>query len=90
MSYSLKHRKSGEGKLVCKKGTKYEGNFSEDHFSGFGVFTFSKEDKRDYYKGHWKEGKKSGNGKLVWKTGRIIEGVFENDDVIGFGVLTRN
>jgi hypothetical protein len=72
-------KKSGKGKLVWKDGSKYEGDFENGLRNGFGVYTYSKEDDRDYYEGHWKDDKKSGKGKFVWKNGTKQEGIFENN-----------
>ena len=71
-------KQSGKGKLVFKDGEKYEGDFENDLRNGFGVYTYSKENERDYYEGHWKEDKRSGKGKLVFKDGTKQEGIFEN------------
>ncbi len=68
----------GKGKLVWKDGAKYEGNFENGDFNGFGIHTYSKESPNDFYEGHWKDGKQSGKGKLVFKDGTKQEGTFEN------------
>ncbi len=71
--------RSGKGKLIWKNGAKYEGNYNNGVRNGFGVFTYSKEDAKDYYEGHWKLNDKSGKGKVVFKNGTKQEGIFEND-----------
>ncbi len=74
--------------MVWKCGTTYEGEFDNDERNGFGTYTYSEEDLRDYYEGHWKDSVKSGQGKLVWKNGGKYEGSFENDDYNGVGTFT--
>ncbi len=76
----LDGKRSGKGKLVFKDGSEYEGRFENDLpvYTGFGTYTFPKEDSRDYYKGLWMDGKKSGRGKLAFKNGIVQEGTFEN------------
>ncbi len=70
--------RSGKGKFVWKNGSKYEGDFENGNYNGFGVATFSKENEKECYEGHWKDGKMSGQGKLVYKDGTKQEGTFEN------------
>jgi hypothetical protein len=61
-----------------KDGSKYEGDFEDGQFDGFGFFTFPKEDAREWYRGQWRDGKISGQGKLFFKNGTNQEGIFEN------------
>ncbi len=49
------NKRSGKGKLIWKSGAKYEGDFENGLRNGFGVYTYSKEDEKDYYEGHWKD-----------------------------------
>ncbi len=79
---------SRKGNLLLKSGAKYEGDFENGRFNGFGVYTYPKEDAGDYYKGHWKDGKLSGKGKFVFSDGEQYEGDFENNLRNGFGVHT--
>ncbi len=74
--------------MIWKSGAKYEGDFENDTLNGFGNYSYSKEDARDYYEGHFKDGMKSGKGKLAFKNGEKYEGNYENDLRSGFGVYT--
>jgi hypothetical protein len=80
-------KKSGKGKFVFKDGSKYEGDFKNNVFHGFGVYTFSKQDEADHHEGNWIDGKMSGKGKLCFKNGSMYEGDFEKGDFHGFGVF---
>ena len=46
--------KFGKGTIVWSNGSKYEGNFYRDKFSGEGKYWG---ENGDYYSGQWKDGK---------------------------------
>jgi hypothetical protein len=80
----------GKGVLKFKNGEKYEGDFVNDMYEGFGVLTFAEDDPRGRmkYEGELKANYFWGNGTLAWKDGSQYEGQWEIDERKGFGIYT--
>jgi hypothetical protein len=80
----------GKGVLKFKNGEKYEGDFVNDMYEGFGVLTFAEDDPRGRmkYEGELKANYFWGNGTMVWKDGSQYEGQWEIDERKGFGIFT--
>jgi hypothetical protein len=82
--------KKGKGKLIWEnenkaKEEKYEGEFENDCFEGYGIYCWGYQKK---YTGQWKNGKMHGEGVFTWKDGRVYKGSFESDKKNGKGTLT--
>ena len=71
-SYDENGKKSGNGKMILKDGSSYEGNFDNDKFHGFGKYTCA---SGVTYEGNWVNGLRSGKGKYVSKNGSSYEGI---------------
>jgi hypothetical protein len=90
-SYSGDKKKDnyhGKGVLMFQDDEKYEGNFLNGRFHGFGTYTYGPKsiDAGDKYEGYYKKGKKSGKG--ILKIGDwVYEGQFIDDLANGFGQM---
>jgi hypothetical protein len=79
--------RAGNGTLIWKDGTKYDGEWFNDFFHGHGVLNFAEDSAGLNYDGEWKEGKQSGNGTYIWKNGQKYVGEFKDDLRNGEGIL---
>ncbi|MES1909554.1 MAG: hypothetical protein MHM6MM_002271 [Cercozoa sp. M6MM] len=74
----------GHGKLVCKNGDVYEGNFVRGKFSGKGRYTYK---NGCYYDGQWKRGKRHGEGEERYEGDILFRGEFRDDERHGKGSM---
>ncbi len=72
-----------KGVYKTDKGDVYEGDFKNNAFDGYGIFTFA---NGSWYEGEWKNNHYDGKGIFKWADGRIYEGDFKNDTPNGFGI----
>ena len=79
--------RQGKGKLYYNNGIlKYEGDFINDKFEGYGKYFNENENKWKYYIGEWKNGLKHGKGKIFDKNENLMyEGDFANGELEGKG-----
>ena len=77
----------GQGKMVWKDGSTYEGEYRDEFRNGFGKYTLENKSEGVYYVCEWKDDKSSGEGTQVWKNGEKNVGQFENNKRQGYGVL---
>jgi hypothetical protein len=68
--------KDGVGVMFWPDGTKYEGDFQNDHPHGYGRKIFS---NGEYYEGYFQEGKASGHGVFQDISGGKYEGTWMQD-----------
>ena len=81
--------RSGNGTCLYASGGKYEGQWLNSKFNGFGKYTFARDDNkgRDYAVGHWTYDKLDGKGELKWRNGTTYDGDWQNGYRHGFGTL---
>ena len=74
-------KKNGEGIEYYENGNKkYEGNFLNDEYEGYGTFFY---ENGDSYIGYFKNGKKEGSGIIIGPDGNIKEdGIYKDDKLI--------
>ncbi len=78
----------GEGVVIYKDDSVFEGRLEGGKRVGHGRLTFSeKSDKLDY-EGDWAEDKRSGQGILRYKNGAVYEGGFLANELDGQGTYT--
>ena len=85
-------RRHGKGKLICKNGDEFKGEWKDNTKNGFGILVYSAADALEKYEGSWVDGEQSGEGKLYWKDGAKSEfekfiGNFDKDKFSGSGEL---
>ena len=86
--------REGRGTLNLVNGNRYVGEWEENQFHGFGVFTYaifregSVMIRGRRYEGHFEKGRMSGRGILILGQGDVYEGHFENDQYSGEGTIT--
>lgn len=71
--------------MTKKNGNTYEGNFIEEEFDGYGIYTFKNGRK---YTGNWKKGRMNGYGTMLLEDQSIYSGNFQNDIRHGQATLT--
>ena len=71
--------------MVWDDGSRYEGNWALDEFSGDGTYYYN---NGDIYIGNWQNGKKHGKGIFSWKSGNTYEGIWVEGKRSGVGVMT--
>ena len=76
---------NGKGKFTQSNGLKYDGNFKDWKFEGYGVLT---DRSGNVYKGNFVEDKKQGQGELININGNKYIGFFKNDMYSGQGIQT--
>ena len=75
----------GKGIIYLNNKIKYDGDFVNNKFNGFGKYYF---ENGDYYIGEVKDDMQHGKGKLYDKNGNIrVEGNFVNDHLNGIGKI---
>ena len=75
----------GKGIIYLNNRIKYDGDFVNNKFTGFGKYYF---ENGDYYVGQLKDDMQHGKGKIYDKNGNIrFEGEFVNDHMNGIGKL---
>lgn len=72
------NKRHGKGKLTTRKGV-YEGEFKNNIFCGYGIYTYKDGSK---YEGEWDNGKRNGQGKFSTSSGEIYEGTWKNNFII--------
>ena len=81
----------GKGIFQFKNGDIYEGDWSDGHFDGKGIFTYAKpkspEDEVCFaqFKGTYKAGRRS-EGTLIYANGDIFQGTFNEEGMKDCGV----
>jgi hypothetical protein len=83
-------QKHGKGELHFHNGTKYFGNFGNNHMSGYGVMVYGSDNavqERQYY-GNSKDSLQEGYGVMVYKDGTIYEGEWKGGNKTGKGAMT--
>jgi len=75
VGFWLHGKKHGKGVLTIGK-QRYEGEFSQDKFSGYGKLSVG--DSIEYV-GDWKNGKREGRGQMTDSCGREIKGIWKSD-----------
>ena len=89
------NKKHGKGIFIsshylnCENnpGLKYDGEFFNDKFDGYGKVVYSNGDK---YEGEWKNNKQHGRGTLINFTGTKFEGEWLNGKIEGIGKYYMN
>lgn len=68
---------------------RYEGQWSDDAFDGYGTCNFlsTQTTPARIYAGQWKSGKMHGSGTMAWEDGCVYEGAFASDRKDGYGVF---
>ncbi|KAH0795963.1 MORN repeat protein [Histomonas meleagridis] len=79
-----KMKRHGTG-IYTDGGATYDGEFVEDQYQGYGVYTAI---DGSVYKGEWKSGKMHGHGIYTWPDGSFFEGEWENGKMEGPGTYT--
>lgn len=79
--------KKKHGKFLWKNGNYYLGDFSDDLFHGYGIYTWGKD---RIYEGNWSLGKIDGKGKLKLKDGSYYDGEFKEGKKWGKGIYVWN
>lgn len=78
--------REGEGTFVFNMGDKYEGEWKNNKFHGYGIYTYSSQNPRDLkYEGHWTEGERKGEGTHYYKNGDRYDGNFDKGLANGKG-----
>ena len=79
--------RSGFHIFCYPSGRKYEGEWLNGNYHGFGKLTFepNEENERLYYIGQWQDGLKHGKGKMVWHGEHVYDGEWENDERSSYG-----
>ena len=67
-------------KVNFSNGNKYEGEFKNDMFEGYGIYCYS---NGDIYEGEFKIDLKNGYGKYYYSDGRVYAGEFKNNKFEG-------
>jgi hypothetical protein len=75
----------GQGTLLYRDGSRYEGNFRDGRFHRSGLF-FSI--SGHHYEGDWRDGRREGVGRLAFPGGGLYVGEFKNDRRHGPGTYT--
>jgi len=75
VGFWLQGKKHGKGVLTIGK-LRYEGEFSQDKFSGYGKLSVG---DSIAYIGDWKNGKREGRGQMTDSCGREIKGIWKSD-----------
>jgi hypothetical protein len=77
----------GKGVLKFKNDEKYEGQFLNGQFYGFGTYTYGPESisPGEKYEGFFKNGKRSGKGILIHGSDQVLDGYFMNNQANGYG-----
>jgi hypothetical protein len=73
------------GKKTNEKGDKYEGEFLNGKYHGYGKYVFL---DGEIYEGYFANGKRHGKGKEIYKDGSVYEGELFEDNRQGKGTFT--
>jgi hypothetical protein len=76
--------KEGHGEFRCENGDKYVGNFSDDLWSGEGVFMSA---ENITYKGCWNEGTLTSPAEMIYPNGNCYQGEMKDMKKDGHGCL---
>lgn len=76
---------NGKGTFYSAAGDKYEGEFSENYFEGYGEYKWNNENQ-DFYQGEWKQDKRHGLGYFYSDNKPFYIGEFKNDLFDGIGI----
>lgn len=76
--------KEGHGEFRCQNGDKYVGNFSDDLWSGEGVFMSA---ENITYKGCWNEGTLTSPAEMIYPNGNCYQGEMKDMKKDGHGCL---
>jgi antitoxin component YwqK of YwqJK toxin-antitoxin module len=79
-----KQIKSGKGIYTWTSGERYEGNFKDDKFNGYGIEYYPSGKK--LFEGNYKNGKFNGQGTYFWEDGSKYVGNFKNSKFNGYGI----
>ena len=71
--------------MTFPNGERYEGEFKDGLFHGWGVYVFQNGDR---YEGEFVEDRMSGEGTMAYKNGNVYKGQFHNGVRYGQGLLT--
>mmetsp|Transcript_16221 Transcript_16221/g.29660 ORF Transcript_16221/g.29660 Transcript_16221/m.29660 type:complete len:814 (+) Transcript_16221:851-3292(+) len=76
---------NGKGTLLCSNGDRFDGDFRDNLFHGFGIhFEVA---SGSTYRGNWVRGKRSGHGDITLRDGSHYSGEWHNGVWSGRGVL---
>ena len=73
----------GRGVNIFADGNRYEGEFLNGNFHGYGTYWFTSGDK---YEGELAHGKQHGKGIYTWADGRYYDGTFKGHKMHGMGL----
>ena len=80
----IKGKKEGQGSIIYKNGTKYEGSFKNDFHDGYGKLI---QLDGEIFEGEWKKGKINGKGMRIHSNGSKYIGSYINNIRNGQGHL---
>ena len=73
---TFKNNRKEKGLQITAAGHRYNGEFQNDEYHGYGQFT--NKDGR-YYEGTYFQGKRDGKGTFKWANGAVYDGEFKNN-----------
>lgn len=74
-----KGRRHGNGLMVFANGDRYEGNFVQNHLSGYGKMKYG---DGSSYEGNWYKDMYEGEGTYISADGEVIKGRFHEGQLI--------
>lgn len=74
-----KGRRHGDGLMVFANGDRYEGNFVQNHLSGYGKMKYG---DGSSYEGNWYKDMYEGEGTYISADGEVIKGRFHEGQLI--------
>ena len=69
-----------KGKYIDRHGNKYDGEFVDNKYHGYGTMIYIKNNK--VYEGTWKNGMKNGKGKVYNNDNSCYEAIWEDDKIV--------
>ena len=79
-----REEKEGNSVVTFSNGDRYEGDFKDGLFSGWGIYSYKKGDR---YEGEFRNDMKEGRGAFIFQNGDRYSGDFKNDMMDGKGTM---